>query len=350
MSFTPAVRSLVLFLLLPPTAFSPVEGQQRHELREVARFGWEVIGDSTRPLTARERTHAGGVLGDPVDIAEGKDGRLYILDRGFQKVAVFRPDGGFDGLILGGSGEGPGEFSLPRSLSLGPGDDLWVFDQKARRIIRFDSSGAPSAHLSVASVPAVDFIATEDLLYVVRLTRDSSHTTLVLDTLGQTVARIAAPTSEDLAALGKAGMIPALGHTPDRRLIMGHPTVGTFSLLDGVELSQRRGTPLFPDAVPEPHVDRRSGVRSVHRPVEIWQVGALSNGLVFLVFARSDAPGQRPVFRLAFFDPRGRHVGTLARDFDNPVIAHSLAEPAFFIYETDPYPQIVKYELVAGGG
>jgi hypothetical protein len=62
-------------------------------LTEIQRYGWDSMADSTRPLTSTERRSMAGVLADPVRVAEGADGALYVLDRDFRKIVVFNRDG-----------------------------------------------------------------------------------------------------------------------------------------------------------------------------------------------------------------------------------------------------------------
>lgn len=60
------------------------------------------------------------------DVAVDSEGRIYAADREAQHVKVIGPSGALE-TTIGGPGEGPGEFRLPRALALARGDSLYVF-------------------------------------------------------------------------------------------------------------------------------------------------------------------------------------------------------------------------------
>ncbi|QXD16777.1 6-bladed beta-propeller [Rhodocaloribacter litoris] len=68
-------------------------------------------------------------------------GRLLVADWDAGTIHVFEADGRPAGQI-GQKGEGPGEFQMISSLTLGPNDSLYVHDRALRRISVFDSEGA----------------------------------------------------------------------------------------------------------------------------------------------------------------------------------------------------------------
>jgi hypothetical protein len=66
-------------------------------------------------------------------------GDVYVLDASAREVRVFSSEG--ERLrVIGGPGEGPGEFSLPADMGL-LGDTLWVADGGRRRLTWFGPNG-----------------------------------------------------------------------------------------------------------------------------------------------------------------------------------------------------------------
>jgi hypothetical protein len=105
-------------------------------LVEVQRYG---IPDQP----ASDSVRAGGaVLAQIAKAVDDDMGRVYVLDAGFKKIAVFSPRGTLDRVILGGHGEGPGEFKHPTSLWVTPdGGTIAVFDYSQGRVSLFDGVG-----------------------------------------------------------------------------------------------------------------------------------------------------------------------------------------------------------------
>ena len=83
-------------------------------------------------------------------IAEGSDGRIYVMDQGAQQVRAFTADGTFDGAI-GGPGGGPGEFGAGAGpVLVAPGDTLLVPDLQQQRVNRYAPDGT-----SLGSYPMI---------------------------------------------------------------------------------------------------------------------------------------------------------------------------------------------------
>jgi hypothetical protein len=77
------------------------------------------------------------------DIAFLPDGGLAVLNRYSQEVRLFNGDGSFGG-VLGGKGEGPGEFRDPIQVTLIGSDSLSAWDWGLNRVTVFPlSGGAP---------------------------------------------------------------------------------------------------------------------------------------------------------------------------------------------------------------
>lgn len=67
-------------------------------------------------------------------------GNLYVLDDGNHRVQIFDPQGSFLRSV-GSGGEGPGEFSMPRSISVNATGQFAVFDMGQQRISVFSAEG-----------------------------------------------------------------------------------------------------------------------------------------------------------------------------------------------------------------
>ncbi len=97
-----------------------------------------VLGGSENP---------GGMAGDSaqlvwnvVGLARLVDGRVAVLSSENRQLVLFEPSGELAG-IVGGPGEGPGEFVRPERLQYLPPDTLVVWDYFLRAIDYFDTSG-----------------------------------------------------------------------------------------------------------------------------------------------------------------------------------------------------------------
>lgn len=68
------------------------------------------------------------------------DGRIVVADGGSASLRFFSPDGRFEG-STGAQGEGPGEFAGLRALAAAPGDSLYAYDSRLRRVSVFGLDG-----------------------------------------------------------------------------------------------------------------------------------------------------------------------------------------------------------------
>ncbi|HEX7243396.1 MAG TPA: 6-bladed beta-propeller [Longimicrobiaceae bacterium] len=80
-------------------------------------------------------------FGHVVDVAAGRDGRVYVADGMTQAISVFSPQGKRLGTV-GRRGDGPGEFQGIRDLVVGRGDSLFVLDVGAQRVSAFATRGS----------------------------------------------------------------------------------------------------------------------------------------------------------------------------------------------------------------
>jgi len=108
-----------------------------------ARDGTDI--DDLPALTAIEDLRIGDVA-DPnvgfsriAGVTVDRGGRIYVLEGQDRHIRVYDPDGTLL-RIIGGPGEGPGEFRSVTRFGF-KGDTLWVNDNQLRRITMFDTNG-----------------------------------------------------------------------------------------------------------------------------------------------------------------------------------------------------------------
>lgn len=105
----------------------------------------DAFGDRSLSLTGPE-VRIGAVddpdyaFGTVADLTVGPDGTVYSLHRGDAHVRLWTSRGEPAG-VIGGEGEGPGEFTRPARLGFF-GDSLWVMDTRTYQVSYFDPSGA----------------------------------------------------------------------------------------------------------------------------------------------------------------------------------------------------------------
>lgn len=133
-------------------------------------LGWGVdtllaIGDA---MGAEEYTF-GSI--SATSLAGSPDGHVFVLDRQGGRLLEYGPDGAHVA-TYGRKGGGPGEFSFPLSVALGPGDTLWTTDLMSRRITGFPRDGGEPRivpYPDAGSFPSSELGVVEDgFLQVVR--------------------------------------------------------------------------------------------------------------------------------------------------------------------------------------
>jgi hypothetical protein len=102
----------------------------------------------TRPPTVRVESQLvvdGGdprhTLSDPAAVQVTEDGDVYVLDYTAQTLTRFEPEGR-PSWVVGGQGEGPGEFMGAAGLVLDAHERPTVWDPRLRRFTQFSAGGA----------------------------------------------------------------------------------------------------------------------------------------------------------------------------------------------------------------
>ena len=78
----------------------------------------------------------------PSDVAVGRDGRIYVVDSGNHRIAVFER-GGKRLFTFGQRGGGPGQLRDPVGIGIAPSGQVYVADKGNRRIQIFSPDGEP---------------------------------------------------------------------------------------------------------------------------------------------------------------------------------------------------------------
>ncbi|MDP2478908.1 MAG: hypothetical protein Q8W49_00195, partial [Candidatus Palauibacterales bacterium] len=114
--------------------------------------------DADRPLawTLKPLFTVGGAESGPesffrvAGLGADSAGDLYVLDEGNKRVVVFGPKGDLV-RTEGEAGQGPGELSMPFSITVRPDGTVRVYDERFQGFVGYAPSGEPlpSRHLSI---------------------------------------------------------------------------------------------------------------------------------------------------------------------------------------------------------
>jgi len=114
------------------------------------------------------------LLNLPVDAAVGRDGRLYVVDSGNYRVAVFDRNGKFL-FDFGSAGKRPGQFARPKEIAIDAQGHVYVADAGHGDVQVFDAQGkflftvgsrADQGASATYMLPAGVAIDGDDRLYV----------------------------------------------------------------------------------------------------------------------------------------------------------------------------------------
>jgi outer membrane protein assembly factor BamB len=111
-----------------------------------ATFVWSSSGDPDDPLSKAanaDGVDVDGVPGGAGAVTVAPDGRVWVLETGMRRIAIFEPDGAFVE-YWGTEGTGPGEFVLHRAngdgftnLAFAPDESIFILDAGNRRVQHF---------------------------------------------------------------------------------------------------------------------------------------------------------------------------------------------------------------------
>jgi hypothetical protein len=337
-------RRAAVTLTLLVSGASLVIGRTAHasrqlELQEERRYGVE--DDSLR--------HGGAALANITALAETTDSILYALDAGFNKVVAFAPNGELRRLILGGHGEGPGEFLHPIALDITDDGRIAVFDYPLNRVTLFDREGTVLNTVLVrraktilvrgdtiwgTNMPGRDYLVWRHVVG-----QNGFHHLLATDARDWdyapqgSVARIArAPTGVMLVARHRPGVW------------MVRRGSGDFDDGRGTRLTEESRHRVF-EGIPIP-------------PGDVTGFGVLPSGRILMTytvreFQRPTAGSNRPytpVYRMALFSWAGQLLGTLDLGEESiSAMAVSRTGESVFLARPDPFPQVIRYKVHLAG-
>ena len=115
--------------------------------------GWSVGAPSLLRLGVVEGDAAQQFTGVTGAVRLG-DGTVVVADGGSNEVRFFGPDGNHRGTV-GGSGEGPGEFTGLSGLGKDASGRVWAYDFSLRRITWMDAGGQLTGLTSLGLEPAM---------------------------------------------------------------------------------------------------------------------------------------------------------------------------------------------------
>jgi uncharacterized protein (TIGR03663 family) len=159
----------------------------------------------------------GGWFG-PRGVAVAADGTIAVTDTGNKRVALFVPGDGvdFSVLLLGGGGDGPGQFSEPVGLAWLDNDRLAVCDTGNRRVQIIDRSGTALETIALDDAWS-DFYSRPQIVAL------DDRRLLVSDTPASSLWLVEDGEARRIA-LGEAGISPTGLAERDGVLYMGDTT------------------------------------------------------------------------------------------------------------------------------
>ena len=311
-------------------------------LQEIRRYGWVEPrdGDDT------------GVLGGVTEVAEGDNGRLYVLDQRGEKVVIFRLNGEVEGSIRLRQGEGPGEFRIPRDLAITPDGDIAILDANLSRVVVFTVTGDVKRTVAIRAAAPLQLAFAQGKLW-------TSHSAMP----GEDKATLRSWDSEREAAVDAvslSGMDRAFGGSGDLVttkagvLLRNLRMPGVWWTISHGDI-ERTGQELVEGLQP-PLVTRNPGGSPRIDQPRAWSDGIGANGsgevyqtyveLPFAPTADRPADRNRMVRWLAVFDDVGELVARSELPPDvNSLRLVSSTNGHLFFGVSDPYPQVVEYAV-----
>jgi hypothetical protein len=313
----------------------------------IQRFGWEDPAGPDGSATPAQRRLDGGMLSKVVDLAEGADGSLYVLDRGGFKVVAFDAKGNVKRVIGHGEGERPGEWVAPTSLTLSDAGELFVLDQKQSRVTVFDTTGKLSRTFPIASTYGYQIRARGTRLYISQfIFKADAPIVLVYDFKGTLVERLFPPSAEDVS-FGRTGNTYRMATMRDGRIAVAHPNPGTWAYLDdarrplGLELVEK-------NVVRQPAPDRGWMASTALRGFGEWHDG---RALILYDRVKPEAMNTPERPRWNIFLGFVGSAGGVADVIDVGEVGRNLLVSrdgrSFYLTVAEPSYQVVRFRLAA---
>lgn len=145
-----------------------IEIVENHAPEHAAGAFWSIASEPEIMLGGSRTGAADGTPGDAAPdsaqliwqirgLARLQDGRIAVLSMGNHRVLLFEPSGELS-RVIGGRGEGPGEFVSPQQLQYLPPDTLVVWDYWFAPTTYFDTNGELLAERSIDLARMMDAV------------------------------------------------------------------------------------------------------------------------------------------------------------------------------------------------
>lgn len=254
-------------------------------VESVQTYGYASISDASAELTALEREYEAGVLGSVADVAEGPDSMVYIADRDFQKIAVFSRNGAFDRLILGGYGEGPGEFIRLRSISVSRDGRLAALDEGLNRISIFAPDDELETTFGVGAITPLQIAFVGDTILVLDWFKTGEPAIHMFSAQGDSLGTLvdASTRAAHFSEFGSPGALAQGAGTA----LYASPMPGEWRTIRGRAVEQH-GQEIFPTARGLTLHDDRGALRRL--PVSTRGIGVSHDGTILLAFTHHPDP------------------------------------------------------------
>ena len=124
----------------------------------------------------------------PTDVAVGKDGQVYVVDSGNNRIVVFSAEGKYL-FSFGSVGEGDGQLIAPVGIALASDGSVLVADRGNNRVQIFDGGGhflkSLATRVGNQPVPPVDVVLGDQERYLYVTVSSPVHRVLVYDDKGK---------------------------------------------------------------------------------------------------------------------------------------------------------------------
>ncbi|HEX6588154.1 MAG TPA: hypothetical protein VF039_03950 [Longimicrobiales bacterium] len=286
----------------------------------------------------------GAVLGGIYDADVSADSLIYVLESDWKKIVVFARDGSLRRTIMGGYGEGPGEFVRAVGMDVTPDGHSYVLDSGLSRVSIFDPDGGFVRSVSTGTIPVRDIAVHGDTIFLRVLFGSGEHALQAVSADWEGY-RPFLQTSERDRAFSRAGFSGAIASDVRGRVVYAFGSPGEFVVIDSNGASPRRGLPLFPDD--EPVTVETAGGPQQRVTAGTLAVAIIQDALVAILYATYDIERADEIaHHVALYDWDGRFLGTL--DFAERgarVMAGGAAANTFYLNRSLPFPALVGYTL-----
>ena len=302
-------------------------------------------------ITSLDTAHAADVLSNIADVAEGPDSTVYVADRDYQKVVVFQRDGTYDRVIVGGYGEGPGEFVRIRSISVSPDGRLAVLDEGNNRVSIFGPDDELDTTFDVGSVRPLQIAFAGDTILLMHWHGSADDRAIIaFSTDGDSLGSLIDLSARDVhfAEFGSAGVL-AQG-TATGTTLYAPAMPGQWTVLGQDGTAEHHGREMFPEVQGLTLHDDRGPL--LRMPVSTRDVGISQDGSVFVAFTHHPDPTNIQSRRFDLYVARFTKSDELAglaevSSVVGPAMVREISGLGNEIYGgvIDPFPHVKRVRL-----